>query len=61
MGWASAGMASWGTTNVGYVADLLDGPGEEELLDSIGYLGDWIEVRTIQQCFGMTIDGGVIS
>ena len=40
-------MASLGTTKVGCVADLQDGPGEEELLDSTGDLGDWIEVGAI--------------
>ena len=57
LGWASTGMVSLGTTRIGYVADLVDGPWGEELLDSMGDLGDWIKDGGIQWCFGTTIDG----
>ena len=41
-------MVSSGTTKLGYGTDLVGGPEEEELLDGIGDLGDWIGVRGIQ-------------
>ena len=48
MDWASTGMVNSETTRIGYVADLVDGPGEEELLDSVGDSGEWIKNGTIQ-------------
>ena len=60
-GRASVGMASSGTTTIGYEVDLTDGLGEGGLLedgsgsDSGGDSGDWSEVGMMQQCLGETL------
>ena len=40
-------MVSSGTTKIAYGTDLVDGLEEEELLDDIGDVGDWIGVGAI--------------